>query len=119
MPTFPAYAKVLFDGFGENPESAVLRTEMESGPKKQAQVRSRALVVRPMRCLFTSKADYLSFETWFRTDIKRGAVWFDWTDPVSGTVKKAQIVNGKIEAKPTRKDMERWIVSFELETWDG
>jgi len=119
VPVFPSYAKLLLDGFGENPESAVLRTEMESGPKKQAQVRSRALVTRPMRCLFTSKADHESFKAWFRNDIARGAVWFDWTDTVTGTVKKAQIVGGKIESKPTRKDLERWIVSFELETWDG
>lgn len=117
MPTWPAYAAILFDGYAEEPEPAVIRTEMESGPAKQAMVRSLVTIQRPVKALITSNADYQSFMTWFRTDIKRGALWFDWTDPVDGQVKQARIVGGKIDPRPQRKDMSRWHIGLRIETW--
>lgn len=117
MATFPSNAKLLFEGFTERPASAVLRTEMESGPPKQAKLVSRVMVPRPVRYLFASKADYQAFVTWFRTQISYGADWFDWTDPVDGTVKSARIVNGTYEPTPLRKNLERWVVAMDLETW--
>lgn len=117
MSGFPSYAVPLIEGYGERPEPAVERTEMESGPPKQMRVRSRALVTRPVKYLLASQADYAAFMAWFRDTLGAGADWFDWTDPRDGVTKKARIVGGKLDARPTVKTLARWIVSFELETW--
>lgn len=59
MATLPATAKILFDGFSEQRESALMRTEMESGPPRQVKTKSRVMIKRPVSLLFSSKADYL------------------------------------------------------------
>ena len=121
MAVFPALGKLRLEGYGEQPESAVLRTEMESGPPKQAQVRSRVMVTRPVTMQYNA-ADYGSFKTWFRDDIARGADWFDWTDPVDGVIKQARIAGGEYSAVPFTESQGGpllWDVSFQLETWEA
>lgn len=118
MATFPAYALPLFEGFTERPDPAVLRTEMEAGPPKQALLVSRVMVARPMRFLITSKSNYQAFKTWFADTIHRGADWFDWVDPLDGQTKSARIQGGTYDPQPQRKDLERWIVSLTIETWE-
>lgn len=118
MPEFPhATALLLFDGFTGKPQSAVRRSEMESGPPKQLQKFARVLVTRPARVLITSKADYNAFQTWFADETDRGAAWFDFTDPIDGTVKSGRIVDGELDPLPQRKDLERWEVAMRIETW--
>jgi hypothetical protein len=120
MAAFPAYAKLAFDGFARERDTAVVRTTMESGPPKQAKIRSRVMLTRPVVYHFDSLADYNSFITWFTTTINRGASWFTWTDPVDSVPKEARIVGGKLEyERPRRKNLDRWEVGFKLETWDS
>jgi hypothetical protein len=118
MATFPTAAKLLHD-YRVTREPAVQRTDMESGPPKQAKIRSRVMVTREVRYAFASLTDYNAFITWFNTDIARGASWFDWTDPVSDTVKQARIVVGAIEEEQPNKTMDVWILKFRIETWDA
>lgn len=120
MATFPAYAKLGFDGFARDRESALDRTQMESGPPKQLKVKSRVMVARPVVYFFDSLSDYNSFITWFQTTINFGADWFDWTDPVDAAVKTARIVNGKLDKEmPRRKTLDRWQIGFTIETWSN
>lgn len=119
MATFPAYPKLLFNGFGEKPDNAIKRSENESGPAKQLKTKSRVLVKRPVSYLLTSAADYASFNTWFKVTINFGADWFDWTDPVDGATKPARISGGNIELKPQRKMLDRWVAEFQIETWSA
>ena len=116
MAAFPSYAKILYDGYAEQRQSALIRTEMEDGPPKQAKIRSRVMVTRPITVLLQSKADYLSFITWFSETIHEGADWFDFTDPVSQTVKQARLVGDGIEGRP-KSGMLAWTISTSLETW--
>jgi hypothetical protein len=121
MPTFPNYGKLLLPGYGEDPESAVDRTQMESGPPKQAMVRSRVMVSRPVVMLFTA-SEYASFKTWFRTDVARGADWFDWTDPADGATRQARIVDGRYRANAFAESPGAplsWEVAMVIETWDA
>lgn len=117
MATLPASAKILFDGFTEQRESALMRTEMESGPPRQTKVRSRVMVRRSVSILFSSKADYQSFMTWYANDINEGASWFDMTDPVSGLTINARFVNGGLAASPVNNGLTRWTVKTQIETW--
>lgn len=117
MAAFPSYAKLLREGFARAPGPVVERSEMQSGPPKQRRNASRAMWRLPVRYLLATKADYVSFVTWFESTVQAGAAWFDWTDPLDGTVRQARIVGGAIDPQPQRKDQEIWIVAFELEYW--
>ena len=119
MQTFPdmSVARLLLEGYGEQPEPAVLRTEMESGPPKQARVLSRVMVTRPVVCYFATVANYQTFMAWFRDGINYGADWFHWPDPVDGTSKLARIVGGKVAS--TAISRRQWRVTFSLETWSA
>ena len=116
MAKFPAYAKILASGFAEQRESALLRTEMESGPPKQAKIKSRVMVTRPVSILLQSRADYLSFVDWFADDLNEGSDWFDFTDPVTHTVKQARFVGGGLEASP-EAGLTLWTINTKIETW--
>lgn len=118
MASFPAIGKVLLPGDGERPDSALLRTEMEDGPAKQARVRSRVSVKRN-KALRLSVAEFNTFKTFFNTTIARGADWFDWVDPLTGTSKQARIVNGDYTADTVSAGEGapvEVVVSFVLET---
>jgi hypothetical protein len=116
---FPTYAKLLHEPYRVQREPAVLRTDMESGPPKQAKLKSRVMVTRELAYAFGSITDYTNFLTWFKTDINRGASWFDWTDPVDGVVKQARIVAGTLDEERPNRQMDVWVISFKIETWDS
>ena len=118
MATFPSYAKILLDGFGEQRESALLRTEMESGPQKQVKIKSRVMVTRPVQIILPSKADYNSFITWYRDTINEGANWFDWLDPVSSSTKSVRFNGSGIDASPLALLNGHWVIrGLKLEGW--
>lgn len=117
MATWPFYAKFLADGFSVRRESALMRTDMETGPAKQARVRSRVLVQRSGSILLETKAEYLAFVAWFANDISEGASWFDWTDPVDGVLKTARIAASEgLEQSPLAA-LRAWRVRLTIETW--
>lgn len=116
MPALPNYVQILRPGFSEQPDFKVDRTEMESGPAKQAPINSLATVPRPMTLAIKEKADYLSFRTWVRVDLVNGSGWFDWTDPIDGVTKSARIVGGRYEASPG-PGLRNWRIKTTFETW--
>lgn len=115
----PSYVKVLRDGFSETRESALLRTEMESGPPKQAKVKSRVMVTRPVKMLVMSSADYASFKTWFGTTINEGADWFTWSDPVTASTLTVRFVGGGFDATPLGDVNGAWAISAQIENWSA
>jgi len=119
MATFPTTAKLLHSPYRVRREPAVLRTDMESGPPKQAMLRSRVMVAREVRYAFGSLADYQAFIAWFNNDIARGAAWFDWPDPIDDSVKQARIVGGVIDEEEPNRTLDVWVLKFSIETWDA
>ena len=117
MATWPTYAKILKDGYSENPAPAVLQTEMETGPTKIVRVKSKVMVARPVTVLLDSAANYASWLTWFQTTIRHGADWFDWTDPRTNEVKSARIQGGQYTAEHQTR-LSVWKLSLTLETWE-
>jgi|SRR3970282_757758 len=107
--------------FEESPSPAVLRTEMEGGIPKQAQILSKVMITRPVVYKVNTLTDLQSFMTWFRGTIGRGALWFDWTDPIDSVVKQARIVGGVIKASPldSSQPSKIWKITFSLEVWDS
>jgi hypothetical protein len=119
MPAFPAYLKLMREGFGKEPESIVNRTPMDDGMVKQAKAKARALVGRPVKYAADTKADYQNWETFFNTTVNAGADWFDWTDPLDGAVKLARIVQGRYQAVPLKGALTKWVISMRIETWSA
>lgn len=117
MATFPTYANILYNGYQKNRESALMRSEMESGPPKQARVKSNVMEVHNVKIYLASKANFLLFESWYADDIFDGASWFDFTDPITGNTIQARFRNGGYAATPMTADMENWEITAQIETW--
>lgn len=86
MAALPAYVTFLFDGYGEEFDPAIERTEMERGVPKQRVLNTHVMQDVTARLLFKSHADAIAFETWYFDTIGRIG-WFDVTHPrLGGTV---------------------------------
>lgn len=117
MVAFPSYASLLLQGFNEVRESALLRTEMESGPPKQAKIKSRVMTTRNAQIYLKTRADYLAFLGWYSSSINEGADWFNWRDPVTGATVQARFAGGGFDAAPMAGMCDAWVVKAKLETW--
>lgn len=117
MAALPSYVNILADGFGVTRESALMRTEMESGPPKQAKIKSKVMVTQAVNFLFHTRADYQSFETWYANDISYGSDWFDYPDPISQTTIQARFKNGGYKSSPLSPIMDKWKITAEIEYW--
>ena len=116
MAAFPA-GKITFSGYKQQRISNVIRSDMESGPAKQALRSSRDYIRFPVSYLFT-KAEFVAFDTWVTDTIKIVGT-FDWVDPLSGSTLQARIVGGDIsDARPLNPHLENWIVNMVLEVLD-
>lgn len=117
MATFPAYAQILYKDYAQKKESALLRTEMDSGPPKQARIKSKVMLVRNVKIYLATRADFVSFESWYDDDLDQGSAWFDFVDPVSGSVISARFRDGGYTAQPSAAHMEKWEISAQIESW--
>lgn len=117
MATFPSYAKILFKDYSQIKESALIRTEMESGPPKQAKIKSKVMSVRSVKIYLSSKVDFQNFEDWYENDLQLGSAWFDFIDPVSGSTIQARFRDGGYTAIPIIADMNKWEIAAQIESW--
>ena len=116
-PTFPNYAKILVSGFQQQRESAILRSDMESGPPKQAKVRSKVMITRSCKVYLSSLSDFQSFDTWFSATLSEGSSWFTFTDPVSSVTTLARFVGGGYSATPLADKTSDRVLNLKIETW--
>lgn len=75
----------LIKDYTEEPQSQVIRTGMDAGPKKTRRRFTAAPVdVPPLQYIMTPEQKII-FESWFNNDIQGGSLPFDWPRPRSGT----------------------------------
>lgn len=115
--TLPVYARIMFDSYSQKREPAVLRTDMESGPPRQAKIRSRVMLTRTVRIVIESLANFQAFETWFKEDIQYGSLFFNMRDPVSKTTVEARFVGGEYTARPLTGTLTLWQIDASIESW--
>lgn len=115
--TLPAYAKLMFDSYSQKREPAILRTDMESGPPRQAKIRSRVMLTRTVKIVIESLNNFNSFETWFKNDLQYGALFFNMTDPVTKTTIEARFVSGEYTSRPMASTLNVWQIDAEIESW--
>ncbi|WP_440217148.1 hypothetical protein [Chromobacterium piscinae] len=115
IPEFPAYALMLADGFVEEADYGVMRTEMDGGLPKQTRRFSQPIITRTITIKVCSDVERMKFDNWFRIDIDGGVGWFDWKDPISGQQKR-----GRISAtSPYRwqwDGRQRWQMQLQIES---
>lgn len=117
MANFPSYLKLQAANFGEDYDSAVMRTTMENGFAKQLRTKTRVLVKRDVRYLAKSLADYNAFKVWFFDEINAGTDWFGWFDPVKNAAVQARIADGKFSGAIANKTLNYWDIKMTIETW--
>ena len=117
MATLPSYAKIVFSDYAQKRESALLRTEMETGPPRQVKIRSRPMVTRSVKFFIKTLANFQAFEAWYKDDLVEGSSWFNFTDPVSHATIQARFVGGGYTAKPVTPLMEAWEIAVNIESW--
>lgn len=117
MATFPSYAKILFRDYNKKRESSLLRSDMESGPPKQARYKYNVMEVHSVRIYLSSKANFQSFESWYKNDISDGSGWFNFTDPITGSTIQARFRDGGYTASPMLADLSKWEIGAQIETW--
>ncbi|MDH5393950.1 MAG: hypothetical protein OEY11_12245 [Gammaproteobacteria bacterium] len=118
MAVFPAFKALMFDSFQEQAESAVLRTQMDSGSVKQAQLYSQGSFNRTVTYVFTG-TQFEAFKIWWRDDLGLGAGWFDWDDPLDGATKQVMMNQGVYSARPLDQGEGNTVdiaVSFRLDS---
>lgn len=96
--TYPSYGKLV--SWSQAPQrSPVYRTEMERGPAKQVKF-SGKLPVNYQVVYVYSASEHATWRTFFNTNIKFGAEWFNWTNPFTNATVEARIVDGKFSVSP-------------------
>lgn len=95
MATWPSYARVMFDGYGEEFDPGILRTEMERGVPIERVVNTDVIEEVGVSLYFSTKEDHAAFESWYFTTINRIG-WFEWRHPRLGVVVSARFKGASI-----------------------
>ena len=112
VPDFPAYARILLDGYGETPDYGVIRSEMD-GLAKQRPRWSKKINARSVNVFVGNKVNKVAFDAFMANDLSGGSGWFNFVDPVDGVSKQGRIVSGKVQwSTPGRV----WIFNDQIET---
>jgi len=86
MPAWPAtLPQDQFLGLIDVDQDAVLRTPMDTGPPTRRN-RFNAITRTVDVPLTVDGAQRQTFDTFFRTTLKNGALAFDWEDPVTDVI---------------------------------
>lgn len=71
-------------GYSRELQDGVIRTDMETGPAKFRR-RFTATQDKNRGQIIMTQAQYLTFETWFKTIIMYGALSFEFPDPLNNS----------------------------------
>lgn len=95
MSDWPASAKIMLGGYGEEFDPSVRRTEMERGMPKQAIINTHVLQELTFDVVFETQQAAADFETWYFNDIRRVG-FFNFRNPRTRQVVNARIKEAKI-----------------------
>lgn len=115
MPVFPTYVLMLAEGYGEEPDYGMVRTDMDGGMPKERSRFSVPIITQTISIRVRSDADKQQFDSWVRNDLAGGVGWFNWLDPVDGRQKRARL-SGKPPYRWQRDGPQRWQAQLQIET---
>ncbi len=117
MIRFPENLVPLIDSFSISVRPAIIRSEFESGPDRQAssscgQYTDYSLVYSVCGC------DGLKgFSDWFRIDLVNGSKSFIWFNPCDKIDMVARISDGTYGANPDTNNLDSFNISLNIEVW--
>lgn len=95
MAVLPSYVVVLLDGYSEEFDAGVIKSDMERGLSKYRVGQSRVVTTVAVNLAFESADDANSFEAWYFNDIKRIG-WFDFQDPRTNVLRSVRFKDGAL-----------------------
>lgn len=113
IPTFPAYAKVIADGFTEKRDFGVIRSDMDSGAARQRPRFSRPIITRSVTILVHGRAAKAAFDGFVESDLNGGTGWFFFADPIDGARKTARFVATSLQWSAQG---ENWLQQAQIES---
>jgi hypothetical protein len=107
----------MYGNYAEQKESGVIRTQFENGPPRQARFKSRTLKTRNCQLYIDGNQNFQNFESFVVNDLAQGALFFNFTDPLTGQTAEGRLVGGMYSAAPIGVPPNRWVVSCQIESW--
>lgn len=98
MAMLPSYVRILLDGYSEDSDPSVERTEMEEGFPRQRIVNSDIRMTMNVNLIFERKEYAQMFWDWYRNDIDR-IEFFQIRHPRTRELITVRFVGGKIGAE--------------------
>lgn len=95
MAVLPSYVVVLLDGYSEEFDAGVIKSDMERGLSKYRVGQSRVVTTVAVNLAFESADDANSFEAWYFNEIKRIG-WFDFLDPRTNSLRSVRFKGGAL-----------------------
>ncbi|AAP58686.1 19R [Xanthomonas phage Xp10] len=97
MSELPSYCQLLVEGYSEEYDPAIERSEMERGLAKQRIKNTYGLMRFTVRALIQGQANIDAFDSWYLDDIRRIG-FFTMVQPRTRQTINARFVEGKIGA---------------------
>lgn len=116
MPTWPSTLpqSPQISGYSEQPQSQVLRSQMDAGPAKSRRRFTAAATDVPVQYLL-SQAQVATFQDWFENDLAGGALPFDWPPGRTRAAVSAQIVGDPPYTLEPMGSGQWWRLAMQLE----
>jgi hypothetical protein len=119
--TLPEYAQMLFEGYSEQIDPPMSRTEFEDGYIRQDAKITRRRIVRNATLKICSLEDLQAFKCWLRDDLGNGAWWFLMYDYVEQRQLRCRFVDGAFLFKPVNQVQPTahnvWTADCTIESW--
>lgn len=97
MAQLPNDVLVLLDGYSEEFEAGVIKTEMERGLAKYRVGQSRVVMTVSVSLVFETSASATAFDDWYFSVVRRIG-WFDWLDPRTNAMRTVRFKDGALGA---------------------
>ncbi|QYW02489.1 hypothetical protein CPT_Silvanus_015 [Stenotrophomonas phage Silvanus] len=95
MSNWPATAKIILPGYGEEPQPSIRRTEMERGMPKQSLMNTHVMQELTFTVQFETEEAAQEFEDWYFNDLRRIG-FFNFRNPRTRQVVSARFKEAKI-----------------------
>ena len=117
----PSYVQLLLEGYSEAIVPPLLRSEFDDGYVRQDAQISRRRIERSSTLRICSVEDLQAFKCWLRDDLRNGALWFTYYDPVEQRTLRARFVSGEMRFVPRARVLADttniWTATCAIESW--
>lgn len=100
--------------YEEELDRGLISADMDGGAGKQRPRYSRAIKTQQTKLVALSLGAKLAFNRWWDEELKGGAEWFDFTDPLLNTTKEARFTMPTFKWRMVARDL--WEANVTIQT---